>query len=246
MTLDEILQSGQPYFGEFLISEQGPYEKYLPHFRSLLKIADQSAPHSNSLTVLEVGSWAGASLHTWDQAAYSGANFIAIDQWAPYFNNNVSETHRIMDEAARSGQIEQLFWHNMKVLGIDKRLKVIKEASATALIKLDLTYESFDIVFIDGDHRYQTAKFDIVGAAHLVRDGGVLCGDDLQLQYHELQDHAHHQQMISEGQSDAHDAGRSYHPGVTQAIVEVFGQVSTADRLWAMQKRNGAWHQIEF
>ncbi len=248
MTLDEILSSGKPYFGDFLIAEQGPYKDYVPYFDKLIHIA--CPPWiSWTPTILEIGSWAGGSLNVWNKASGHLANFIVIDQWVPYLNDPESECHQVIDQAARSGQIEQLFRHNMKVLGIDKRLRVIKGSSRQVLPQL--ANDSVDIAFIDGDHRYGSVKMDILETMPLVREGGVICGDDLQIQ---LDDHAfdidedlldEHRAYVESNRPNAHLKGVFYHPGVTQAVAEVFGTVSTSGRIWAMQKVGGFWKPIE-
>ena len=43
---------------------------------------------------------------------------------------------------------------------------------------------SFDMVFIDGGHDYETVKGDILGYRPLVREGGILCGHDYSGKYH--------------------------------------------------------------
>ncbi len=40
----------------------------------------------------------------------------------------------------------------------------------------------FDIIFVDGDHRWPEVKYDIEAWAPHVRSGGILCGDDFNLQ----------------------------------------------------------------
>lgn len=242
MNLETILASGEPYFGGFLIAEQGPYDRYLPHFINLVSKIKTPIP-----TILEVGSWAGASVNTWDTASLHLAQFTVVDQWAPYFNDRSSETYCIMDEAARSGQIEALFRHNMKVLGIDRRLEIIKGDSRGILPAMS-PESNFDIVFVDGNHQYEFIRADIIHAMPLVKEGGILCGDDLQLQLTQIQEWIpQHHQALEQGKAHICLPGDiSYHPGVTQAVAEIFGQVNSADRLWAMQKVNGAWAQVSF
>ncbi len=241
MTLDEILSSGKPYFGDFLIAEQGPYEDYAPYFGKLVDLVAY-----RPLTILEIGSWAGGSLNAWDQQASDyRTKFIVIDQWAPYLNDPESECHQVIDQAARSGQAEKLFWHNVKTLRIDKRLRVYKASSRQVLPQL--ANDSVDIAFIDGDHRYGVVKLDILETMPLVREGGVICGDDLQIKFSDISDDKQdeHYGYIQSNRPNAHLSGVFYHPGVTQAVAEIFGTVSTSGRVWAMQKVGGFWKTIE-
>lgn len=98
----------------------------------------------------------------------------------------------------------------------------------------------YDLVYIDGDHTYEGVKSDIANAAGLVRSGGILCGDDLELQAHEC-DLAilNTQPNIDQHYDPAVDA--YFHPGVTKAVNETFGQVSSWYGFWAMQKMDDGW-----
>ena len=57
--------------------------------------------------------------------------------------------------------------------------------------------ELFDVVFIDGDHTHEAVLEDLRLGATYLRDGGILCGDDLDKGY----------------------------PGVVSAVSEFFGDV---------------------
>ena len=44
----------------------------------------------------------------------------------------------------------------------------------------------YDVVFIDADHTYGPVRKDITESLRLIKDGGIICGDDLNLQFHEV------------------------------------------------------------
>lgn len=248
MTLDEILASGKPYFGDFLIAGQGPYEDYLPHFKNLVRLVKKK---QDPLVILEVGSWAGGSLAVWNEATSGHVSFVVVEQWKPYLNDPGSECHQIIDEAARNGSIEKLFWHNINVLGLDAKVYLMRGPSH--LMLQSRPPSTIDIAFIDADHRYASAKTDIELAMPLVREGGILCGDDLQVQLSEILRHSHltieHNRYLDENRPNAHlSDGRFYHPGVTQAVADLFvGRLPTAGRLWAVEKVGGlGWVPLSF
>lgn len=62
-----------------------------------------------------------------------------------------------------------------------------------------------DMVFIDGDHRYNTVVKDIKKAYELLRPGGLICG---------------------------HDYGHPAWPGVKQAVDELVGTVNIEETIW--------------
>jgi len=64
---------------------------------------------------------------------------------------------------------------------------------------------SVDMVFIDGDHRYESVKKDILKAQELLRDGGIICG---------------------------HDYNHPLWTGVNKAVHELLGKVQVEDTIW--------------
>ena len=72
----------------------------------------------------------------------------------------------------------------------------------------------FDFVFIDGDHEYEQCRKDIINYSLLVRPGGLIAGHN----YHKANDSAH--------------------PGVHQAVDEIFGDKVKlqSDFIWYIQK----------
>jgi len=62
-----------------------------------------------------------------------------------------------------------------------------------------------DMVFIDGDHRYETVLRDIDRACGLAKSGGIVCG---------------------------HDYGHPLWPGVKKAVDEKFGDVGIEETIW--------------
>lgn len=62
-----------------------------------------------------------------------------------------------------------------------------------------------DLIFIDGDHRYEEVKIDIMKALRYINPKGIIAG---------------------------HDYGHREWPGVRKAVDEVLGNVSHCDSIW--------------
>ena len=85
---------------------------------------------------------------------------------------------------------------------------------------------------------------DLKNSKDLVKEGGVICGDDLELQYNVID--------INTAKSlKAHDfvqdpkTGTFYHPGVTLSIWEFFKtEISEKEGFWAMRKTKYGWEKI--
>jgi hypothetical protein len=108
-----------------------------------------------------------------------------------------------------------------------------------------LTGGQFDIVFIDGAHGYEDVKFDIAEAKRLVKDGGLICGDDLELQMHEIDQafaHAHKEEDYLEDPKSK----KYYHPGVAVAVGEAFGPVTSYTGFWIMRVKGKGYEPVVF
>ena len=107
-----------------------------------------------------------------------------------------------------------------------------------------LKSKKFDLVYIDGDHSFEQAKRDIKSGSNIVKLGGYLCRDDLELQAHQV-DIKRLKRHIFEEDSWGVDPKihKGYHPSVT--LADVFGQVSEWGGFWAIEKTNSGWRNIE-
>jgi predicted O-methyltransferase YrrM len=63
--------------------------------------------------------------------------------------------------------------------GVEELVEVIEEESQLALPELVRQGREFDLAFIDGDHRFESALLDLVFMDRLVRPGGLIVVDDM-------------------------------------------------------------------
>jgi predicted O-methyltransferase YrrM len=227
----DALASGRPYFGAVCQADQGHI-----HFRcfpAVVEAVRRTRRDAGPLSILEIGSWAGASLVAWDRAAQGNVMLYAVDTWQPYIDEQNSYCD-MMRRVAESGEIRRLFDHNMRVCGLEPRLTVHCGISRDILAQLA---PGFDIIYIDGDHRYPAVRGDIVMSMPLIRDGGILCGDDLDSQVWQLPADEHQEVLARYTDAGVTRSGISYHAGVAQAVHDFFGPVTThGGRFWAVQK----------
>ncbi len=201
-------------------------------------------PH---MQIMEIGSWVGASALSWAQGLVihnnSQGTITCFDAWRPFFDRSThqDDVYVKMESALSTETAYQLFNHNISTVPESITCQHLRGQSDNVLPLL--RDHSFDVVFIDGDHAYTPVLKDIKNSLRLVKDGGVICGDDLNLQLTQVdptftKEHAE-ADFIKDQKS-----GRNYHPGVTLAVAEVFGDVSVWGGFWAMQKRGNEWHKI--
>jgi len=199
------------------------------------------------LQILEIGSWVGASALSWAQGLKihndAQGTITCVDAWKPFFNR---ETHQDdvyikMEQALSSDTAYQLFSHNINTIPNTITCQHLR-GKADNILPL-LRENTFDIIFIDADHAYTPVLKDINHSLALVKDGGIICGDDLNLQLHEVDQDNTKKHAEADFIKDP-QTGRNHHPGVTLAVGEIFGKVSTWGGFWAMQKQGDTWVKI--
>ncbi len=136
------------------------------------------------LDVLEIGSWAGGSAVSWASAVKAlprAGRVLCVDAWKPYFDVEVDREpiYAEMNAAVEHGDVFRLFLHNLQ--SADVADLVDYKVGATRDILPQLEPASFDIIYVDGSHAVDDVTFDVAQAMRLIRDGGIVCGDDSEL-----------------------------------------------------------------
>jgi predicted O-methyltransferase YrrM len=247
---------GEPYFGHFCAAGQGVAAGVHNEARKQEREANMrrlvfqacSLKEGNA-RILEVGSWAGWSAIVWAEALQeckqSNGAVVCVDPWKSYFDLNANRTpvYRAMEAATRKDAIVHLFYHNIRSAGHAATVHPLRGTSDCCLPMLRDGW--FHLAFIDGDHSYAAAKRDLDNASRLVSDGGVLSGDDLDLQFQDL-DEDHLRKNLHYDYPVDPKSKQGFHPGVTLAVWEFFGQrVSSWDGLWAMRKVGNGWKHVD-
>jgi len=197
--------------------------------------------------MLEIGSWAGGSAITWAQAIkdyYRGNGVVVcVDSWEPYHDlkRDQSLHYQRMNEALAAGKIFRLFMHNIKTLGHNDIVYPVK-APADRILPFFATTQ-FDLVFVDGDHAYSNVLRDLKHCTRLVAEGGILCGDDLELQLSQVDMENARTTSEMDFVLDS-KTGLWFHPGVTVAVNQMFGDVSVWEGFWAVRRHGDGWEKV--
>ena len=200
------------------------------------------------ITMLEIGTWLGSSLLTLYQSITAfhskGGEILCIDPWKPYLNSNdllsAADIYEQVNTLADLGVAYDIFCHNKNT--VTCKVDHCRGDSKEVLPGLEIG--AFDVVYIDGSHYYDDVVKDIREGDRLVRDGGYICGDDLEIQWNDSnQDHVQSHKNVDYIQDPN---GRYYHPGVTAAVYDVLGTVTCHEGYWIMQKQDGKLKQVRF
>jgi predicted O-methyltransferase YrrM len=145
-----------------------------------------------------------------------------------------------MDFMSRADLSYNLFRHNLGFAPRSIRIDHMRGRSADILPYL--ADGAFDLIFVDGDHRYSAVAVELRAADRLLADGGLLCGDDL-----EQQTPAAECAGMDPAVHYTEDArtGVRYHPGVTRAVAEVLGPVSAYQGFFVMRKVDGGYAPVD-
>lgn len=198
------------------------------------------------LRLLEIGSWCGfsAALFAESIARYGtkaqrvGSHILCVDPWIPYFSADelaIGEWHRTMATAAATGEAYEIFCHNASIAEQEFGVKIDHARGLSTEILPRLAEASRDFIYIDGSHRYADVAFDISESRRIVVDGGLITGDDLDLQVPDVSIEEVCAKLDLEFHADPNPE-RSFHPGVTLAVHEAFGSVSKHEGFWLMQR----------
>jgi predicted O-methyltransferase YrrM len=237
-----------PYFPEWGFASL--VERHISMLAVVAYAASDRTSRSKPLNVLEIGSWVGASLLTWAHGIKSyndgRGSIVAIDPLEPFRDMTDKSTHlfaRVMDQLLQRDLPYRVFRHNCAFAGIDGGVSHIRTSNRE--IGALLRDESFDIVYVDGEHSYQGVCVDLETAMRVVRVGGFVCGDDLEIQAHQLPDGVL-AATRDELDAIAPDTGSSYHPGVTAAIAERLGPIASESGFRTVRRMPDHFQSISF
>lgn len=150
-------------------------------------LAEQASRHE---AIVEIGSWRGRS--TTCLADNTPGTVWAVDHWKG------SEEHQPVD----SEKLHRMFTEQMApYIASGKVVPLRMDSLAATKYLKDYT---FDMIFVDASHDYESIKADILAWRPLVRPGGLFCG---------------------------HDAG---HPPIMQALAELLPESHNENSMWVV------------
>jgi len=218
------------------------------------KLIEMETPKLNGkcYKILEIGSWAGNSALVWASSIkkFNKGNglLICVDPWQPYLNLNTktksSEVVFRMEKALKKQQIFNLFIHNISSLQHEDIVRVFRGYSDEVLPMFRDNH--FNLIFVDGSHSYSQVIKDLKGCERLLCRGGVVCGDDLELQKHEIDVENARKNKDKDDCILDEKSNAWFHPGVTLAVGEFFGkEISSYEGFWVMRKTKSGWQEVE-
>ena len=130
--------------------------------------------------ILDVGSFIGGSasrLATYARETSSGGDFlvVAIDTWQGSVEHY---KERGLDPIFTHGRMLTTFLENMARAGVSDHVIAFPQTSTTAAKVLRKLGVMVDLVYLDASHEYDDVTHDLESYWPLVREGGLMIGDD--------------------------------------------------------------------
>ena len=187
------------------------------------------------IRVLEVGVWYGlGSTDIWLSHCPPGSEVFLVDAWAPF-----SSAEDLQDPGWNYKQVDDLStdaflsaYLNTKRKADERRSDRVKvhltRADASSFLPI-LAADTFDFIYLDGDHKYEKAKLDLQQAKRLIKkDFGIICGDDLEVlptpELYTLSQQFPNRDFLREP--------HNFHPGVLASVYEEFKRVNMVNGFW--------------
>lgn len=138
------------------------------------------------LSILEVGSWLGASALAWAKASQDNnptAKIYCIDTWLgspEHYLNTCGEDWSIsrLDITEKGPQFFESFLSNIHARNQQESIFPMRADSSSALPFLVKQGAKFDVIYIDGAHDAISVSRDIANSCKLISQNGLICGDD--------------------------------------------------------------------
>lgn len=168
-------------------------------------------PEVEGIKIVEIGSWTGKSTCTLAEIARrKNGKVYAIDT----FDGRGSSLFYY------AGGIRRLLEVNLQVLKLTDYVEILEGVSDSFVDRFE--DDSLDFVFIDGDHRYNQVKKDIVNWRKKVKKGGILAG-------HDFDGDEYDEQYINDDFKDGK------HHGVIKAVLECVPDYQHVKNFWFVE-----------
>jgi len=125
--------------------------------------------------ILEIGSFTGTSLIS---MLYYLPDSIgtSIDIWNVHQDTNLDIL--LNNSNKTMGDIEQIYYNNLKEFNVEDRVRTLKGLSKDMLISLIKNNETFSFIYVDGSHAAFDVYMDLILSWELLDSNGIIGIDD--------------------------------------------------------------------
>lgn len=138
------------------------------------ELCKQIFPKRDHLTIIEVGTWKGASAFDMISACDKKCKVYCVDTWL----GSTEHYDGIQRDEDGYPNIFKDFWQNVKNYKYENIITPITLPSVDAAEILKSKGVQADVIFIDAAHDYKNTKADLDAYWPLLKSGGLFFGDD--------------------------------------------------------------------
>lgn len=190
-----------PYYASVLRDQITPAQEI-----TLCNLAEKAA--RDGMRILEIGSWCGCSSVILGRVARAhDGKLVCVDWWRGRTGERAIWLEHLTNPYRQ-------FRKRVMEAGLDNTVVSMRGRSETILPLL--AEKSFDLIFIDADHRYTGALSDMTHAKRLIKPGGIICGHDC-----EMRPTPASRPALERNRND--DCIDGVHAGVVLAVYDAFG-----------------------
>jgi hypothetical protein len=170
---EHILQEKLEYKGMYNWTNDLPYD-HKKYFLEIIYYFNNNyvkvQQRDKLIKILEVGTYTGISLINIIKLIPNSIGY-GIDKWCNYNENELLEN---VDDL----KVESSFYKNIKIEGLEERIKGIKGDSSEILFQMVLNKEIYDFIYVDGSHLSFDCYTDLIQSWRILNKGGLLVIDD--------------------------------------------------------------------
>ena len=230
----------RPYIGSYLFSDQEAGRKRLKVINDCLKKIK-----NKKISILEIGVYCGQNtLNLYKNLKNKNKVFhYCVDIFRAFEiteRNKKTFIHKKICECLNNGQVYKLFIKNISSISNPDYQFIIKKMFSKNFFKLNKS--KFDLIIVDASHQYKYVFNDIKNSLKNLNDNGILICDDYEIEAKnftsdELKKYVKKDTYLFENKC-------IYHPGVTLAVKNIFGNLKSKNGICAIQKRKKLYKDL--
>ena len=243
----------KPYIGGYFCTDQERFrQRYKMLKKSLKYLIDNFYTDLNeTINVLEIGTCAGGSTlqicNFFRNNNITNFKIYCVDHWKSFPASQVSWSFQvyILNRGLENGKIFKIFKDNIKFSACEKNIEVLTGSSKEVLTNIKNL--KFDFIYIDGGHGYPIIHSDIKMSIDLLKDKSLISGDDYEVTYKECDQQKIKNYTLDEKLDFCLDqkSNKVYHPGVTMAVNDFFGNIPSHNGFWVQKKINKKFENVD-
>jgi len=222
------------YFGGYLFSDQDAGRNRQKTIADIVKLIDVKF-----IRVLELGVYCGqTTINIVKSLKHTHFEIVCVDIWDEFYNTSEinSFVHNKMIKNLKDSKVYNLFMHNLRVNNLLNKCKIIKNKTS---IFFDTNIDKFDLIIVDASHLYKEVLLDIINSKKILNEGGFLIGDDYEVPFSSVSHLNFNKDLKNLDVFYDYKTKVRFHPGVTLAVWEVFGNIKSKNGLFCLKKSKG-------